>query len=64
MCEEQSTNWEIDMQENSQEARLIAAMRNMSESDRQFLEELAVRLASREKPDLRQREEASLHRHC
>ena len=52
------------MYKNSRETRLIAAMRNMSESDRQLVEDLAVRLEALGKPDLQQREEASPHRHC
>ena len=52
------------MNEQSRESRLIAAMRNMSESDRRIVEDLAVRLAARGKPDLPPREEASQHRHC
>ena len=52
------------MQENRQEARLIAAMRNMSESDRQIVEEVAVRLEARGKRDLPPHEEAPPRRHC
>lgn len=50
------------MQENSREARLIAAMRNMSESERQIVEDLAVMLESRGKPSLPLRAEVSPHR--
>lgn len=52
------------MHEKSREARLIAAMRNMSESDRQIVEDLAVKLEALGMRDPQQREEVPQRRHC